>query len=424
MNKNRIFINVLLVTFFMGCGPAQAAGLTLQDLIMQATTSYPDVLARQSDQNAASNDLLASKLRWLPAVTIGKQNNNVAFSNGTSGYLPSTSFQASIPVFTFGGDWATYKKAKADLSVADYSLMETRADITRKVINAYSEWYKSYLKCLALEYAKKQSEQLVVLITRRYEAGIAPLSEQSLGISRLEQAKADLEDQLTNEKKSLAVLAQLAGQPISRADLVGSVARPLKAPPRDDILNNALEYNPTVNKVKQQAESSERAAEVARAQALPQISFQAQRQIGNSYAPGYPGYNALGLVLQYQGGGGFAGVATTFSAYDKSKTAAIVIETSKRDLTTTVNTDYDSYESGISRVKSLTEAEALTNSVSQSYDRQYLIGKKGWIDLLNSIRDTVIAKSNLADAKGNLIGSSWRLITYSDGNINWDDARK
>jgi adhesin transport system outer membrane protein len=332
--------------------------------------------------------------------------------------------QASIPVFTFGGDWATFKKAKADLSVADYSLIETRSEITRKVINAYSEWYKSYLKCLALEYAVKQSEDLVKLITRRYEAGIAPLSERNLGVSRLEQARADLKDQLTNEKKSLVVIAQLIGQPVSRADLVGSVAKPLKPPTRDEILNNALEYNPTVNKVKQQAESSEQSSKIAVSQALPQISFQALRQIGNSYAPGYPGYNALGLVLQYQGGGGFSGVATAYSAYDKSKSAAILVETSKRDLITTINTEFDAYESGLMRVKSLTEAESLTISVFESYDRQYMIGKKGWIDLLNSIRETVIAKSNLADAKANFLSASWRLITYSDGNINWDDVRK
>jgi len=424
INKNFTFKFVLLVSLLLGYERIYAVGITLPDLITQATTGYPDVLARQSDQNASQTDLLASKLKWLPAITVNQQNNNVTFSNQTTGYLPSTSMQASVPIFTGGADIANYQKAKADLSVADYALLETQADITRKVINAYSEWYKSYLKCVALEAALKQNEKLFGLINRRYEAGISPLSEQNLAVSRLEQVKADLLDQITNEKKSLAVLSQLVGQPITRADLVGEIAKPLKPPTRDEILSNSLEYNPTINKVKQQAESQEQAAKVARGQALPQVSFMAQRQIGNSYAPGYPGYNAYGLVLQYTGGGGFSGVANVFAAYDRSKTAAIVIETAKRDTTTTINTEYDSYESGLSRVKNLAYAENLTNSVSESYDRQYMIGKKTWIDLLNSVREVIIAKSNLADAKGNLLGSSWRLITYSDGNINWEDTRK
>lgn len=413
----KALLGFLLLTFIGA--PALAQGVKLNDLIMQVVETYPEVLAKKSNQDAAGTDFLAAKLRFLPALQVSKQNTTITFSNGNTGYLPSSNIQANLPVFYGGANIAGYAQARAALSSADFQILESQADVTRRVIAAYAEWYKAYLKILALKSGIDETEKLVSLITRRYDAGVAALADKNLAVSRWQMMLADLADQEANEKKSLTAITQLVGQPITRADLVGEVAIPLVPPHREDLLLHALDGNPTVNRFKQDAIAAEKSAEVARAQTLPQISFQMQRQIGNSYAPGYPGYNAAGLVLTYTGGGGFANVASTFSAYSRGKSAEISIETTKRDLTNQVNADYDDYESGRKKVSNLTQAEELVSGLAKSFDRQYMIGKKSWMDLMNEVREKYQAQAALADSKGSLLSTSWRLLTYSGDLYPW-----
>ena len=405
--------------FVFSGGAVMAQTVKLNDLIIQVIESYPDVLAKKSNQDAAGTDFLAAKLRFLPSLQVSKQNTTINFANGNSGYLPSSNIQANMPVFYGGANFAGLAQARAALSSADFQILETQADVTRRVIAAYSEWYKAYLKILALKSGIDETDKLVTLITRRYDAGVAALADKNLAVSRREMMLADLADQESNEQKSLTAISQLVGQPITRADLVGDVAIPLVPPQREELLLHALDANPTVNRYKQDAIAAQNAAEVARAQTLPQISFQMQRQIGNSYAPGYPGYNAAGLVLTYTGGGGFSNVASTFSAYSRGKSAEISIETTKRDLTNQVNADYDDYESGRKKVRNLTQAEELVSGLAKSFDRQYMIGKKSWMDLMNEVREKYQAQAALADSKGNLLSTSWRLLTYSGDLYPW-----
>jgi outer membrane protein TolC len=214
-----------------------------------------------------------------------------------------------------GGLVAGYNKADARLGAADYTLLETREDISRRIIIAYTEWYKAYLKILAFEESVKLHEKFVGLITRRYDAGVASGADRDLAISRLMQAKADLDSQSSIEKSSLTTISQLSGQSVERSDLIERIAKPVAIPKRQDGIFQALAASVTIQRLKYEAEAAEHEAKEIRAQALPQVSLQAQRQIGNTYVPGYPGYDLYGLVVSYAPGGGFSSIAATSAAF-------------------------------------------------------------------------------------------------------------
>ena len=403
---------------------SRAASLTLNDLIVQALASYPTILARQSSRDAAKTDLTAAKLKFLPNPSVSTQRNQVAYTNSSITNLPATNVTISQPIFMGGGLVAGYNKADARLGAADYSLLETREEIGRRIIIAYTEWYKAHLKILAFEESVKLHEKFVGLITRRFEAGIASGADRDLAISRLMQAKADLDSQSSIEKSSLTTISQLSGQSVERSDLIEKVAKPVAIPKRQDGIFQALAASVTIQRLKYEAEAAEHEAKEIRAQALPQVSLQAQRQIGNTYVPGYPGYDMYGLVVSYAPGGGFSSIAATSAAFERAKSSTMQVEVSRRDLSDRLNAEYNEYEFSQLKKESFQRSADLSSDISASYDRQYLVGKKSWLDLMNAIRERAQTRVSLADADGGLLGSSYRLAIYINGTQQFGEVNR
>jgi adhesin transport system outer membrane protein len=330
----------------------------------------------------------------------------------------------SQPIFIGGSLIAGYDKANARLSAADFTVLETREEISRRIIIAYTEWYKAYLKILAFEESVQLHEKFVGLITRRYEAGVAPGTDRDLSVSRLMQAKADLDTQRSIEATSLTTISQLSGQSVERADLIGRVAKPVAIPKRQDGIFQALAVSVTIQRLKFEAEAAQHEAKEIRAQALPQVSFQAQRQIGNSYVPGAPGYDLYGLVVSYAPGGGFSSIAASSAAFERAKSSSIQVEVSKRDLSDRLNAEYNEYEFSQLKKESFQRSADLSSDISASYDRQYSVGKKSWLDLMNAIRERSQTRVSLADAEGGLLGSSYRLAIYINGTERFGEVNR
>ena len=52
--------------------------------------------------------------------------------------------------------------------------------------------------------------------------------------------------------------------------------------------------------------------------------------------------------------------------------------------------------------------------------RQYLVGRKSWLDLMNAVRERAQTKVQLADAEGSLVAASRRLMVYIDGTQQFE----
>lgn len=402
--------------------PGEGHATTLEKLISQGLVSYPTVLSKQASKDAAQTDLTAAKLKFLPNPSFNTQRNNVQFDGGQStGQMPSTNITVSQPLFLDGGIIAGYNKADARLSAADYALLETREDISKRIINAYTEWLKAWLKIRAMEDNVRLQEKFAGMISRRFEQGVASGADKDLGISRLMQARAELDTVCSQEETALSSLSELIGEPLKRKDLIGTLAKHVQIPKRADGIAKAQSLSVTVQRYKFEAEAAEQEAKEIRAQALPQVSLQAQRQIGNAYYPGAQGFNSVGLVVNYTPGGGLSSIAGASAAFERAKAARFQIDTAKRELTDRLQADYNEYEFALLKKENLLRASNLTGDIASSYDRQYLVGRKSWLDLMNSVREQAQTKVQLADAEGSLLGASRRLMVYIDGTMQFDN---
>ncbi len=315
---------------------------------------------------------------------------------------------------------AGYNKADARLSAADFALLETREDVSKRLISAYAEWLKAWLKIQALEENVKLHEKFVGLITRRFDQGVSSGADRDLGVSRLNQARAELDTQRSIEESTLATISELAGMPVRRSDLIGKLETRLTVPKKIEGISRSLSNSVTIQRYKFEAEAADAEAKEVRAQALPQVSFQAQRQIGNAYLPGAQGYDMYGLVLSYAPGGGISSIASASAASDRARAATMQVEAAKRDLTDKLNAEYNEHDFALLKKESLQRSADLSGDISASYDRQFLVGKKSWLDLMNAVRERAQTRVQLADADGSLIGASRRLLIYINGTQQFD----
>lgn len=412
-----------MASFGLMGGIQSSAAITLDELIYGALQTYPTILSKQASKEAASTDVTAAKLRFLPNPSVGTQRNQVAYNGQSSSSLPATNVTISQPLFMGGGLIAGYNKADARLSAADFALLETREDVSKRLITGYTEWLKAWFKIQALEENVKLHEKFVGLITRRYDQGVASGADKDLGNSRLNQARAELDTQRSIEESTLSTISELVGMPVRRADLLGKLETRLNVPPKADGIQKSLANSVTIQRYKFEAEAADAEAKEVRAQALPQVSFQAQRQIGNAYLPGAQGYDMYGLVLSYAPGGGISSIASASAASDRARAATMQVEAAKRDLTDKLNAEYNEHDFALLKKESLQRSVDLSGDISASYDRQFLVGKKSWLDLMNAVRERAQTRVQLADADGSLIGSSRRLLIYINGTQQFDSVK-
>lgn len=53
--------------------------------------------------------------------------------------------------------------------------------------------------------------------------------------------------------------------------------------------------------------------------------------------------------------------------------------------------------------------------VSESYDRQFLAGRKTWLDVLNAARELIQTQVLIADTQSTQLVASWRLAMNTQG---------
>jgi adhesin transport system outer membrane protein len=101
---------------------------------------------------------------------------------------------------------------------------------------------------------------------------------------------------------------------------------------------------------------------------------------------------------------------------NKTKQAARARVTSQRRLVEQiVRSDFSQAELFQLRVKSLIRSVDTAQQVADSYERQFPVGRKSWLDVMNAVRDLVNTEVQLADTQAAHLVVTWRLTIIARG---------
>jgi adhesin transport system outer membrane protein len=208
----------------------------------------------------------------------------------------------------------------------------------------------------------------------------------------------------------------LLGRQIDASALNTAVAapRPVNAD-LQTLLNQALSINPTIQRAQAQASVQEAVIAERRSDLSPEVYVRAERQYGNpSYRDASP-ENRLFIGVSSHFGAGLSSLSNIEGAKLQHRAALEEVEAQNRTVNEQVIADHALAVSSEQRLAALKVSLKAAENVSESYDRQFLAGRRTWQDTMNAVRELVQIEVQIADTQAIQILSSWRLSIYTQG---------
>ena len=386
--------------------PAQTTAMSptvsFEQIAKQALATHPAILSRRSSSTAARADLDAAEWQRYPTPSLEANYDH----NGVT----TTSLRVQQPLWAGGRIDAGIDAANFHLQASNTAIDETKQDILYRVISAYVEAVRQQAREETLAQGVQQHERLLGLITRRVEHEASPRVDQELAQSRLYQANNDLSQVTQALANALTQLSQLAGMPVRRVGSLEADNLPGQQS-RESMLARALAWSPTLHRLKHEEEAAQADIESKRASYKPQVSLRFDNSHVSAALNGVPAFSSsrLMLVVEAQTGAGLSALANVDAAIARRDAAREQRETAVRDVQERLTMDWDELQAARMRLENAMLASKSSKEVYESYERQYTAGRKTWLDVLNTVRESTQADVAVTDASAQASAALLRL---------------
>ena len=423
----KVFLKVtraLLLMLLVLC-PLTSAAQVLERLMALALASHPSAQSQRAQLQSAQSGLESARWQFYPTPSIAVEQAHTASTDPSyRGDNRVATLRLQQPLYTGGRLSASMDKAKASLEIGQSALEEVEQQLGLRVVQAYGEWMSAHLKTQAQEKSVSTHIRLSEQVKRRISVGISADSDLVLAMARLESVHAESQASRTQGEMALARLNQLLGSPVDITNLTALLASARELPADSQVLlAQALEKSPAIQKAKAQARVQEAVVLERRAELSPEVYLRLERQYGNFNLPNSSPENRLFFGLSSRFGAGLSSLTNVEAARTQHQAALAEIEVQSRNVAEQVLTDQALALSSARRLQAVQAALNANADVSASYDRQFLAGRKTWIDVMNAARELTQTEMQLADLQASLVAVSWRLAIYTLGIASLIDAQ-
>jgi len=388
---------IALLTFLS----TSAHGLTLYDALQTSISGQPEVLAKGFEADAAHKMSIGSL--WQMGPTFSLSTNRDSFGTRTL----TTRIQQ--PLFTGGRIINGIKESRAKRDIAEAELALTEQQAISKIASAYLDLGKLQFKKRNSEANTNEHKRLFNLIDRRYKAGISSLNDVTTARVRLKQAESELSQ--INSQLSVAsnFLSELLGRPLNSSTQLDLNLRSNYTRTLSDTEFLALNASPAVLSQRFKMTASEAKSAIDRSNLLPQV-FLRHEKYDRSSVNNASITEQTFVVLEYQLGGGPSSAYAWQASVSQQQSASSMLASTERDVRNNVAKFWNQYQSGLNQVNLIKEQEQAANEVVESFLRQYAIGKKTWLDVLNSQRESYQTRNSLVDTQAAVYQSHIELL--------------
>lgn len=377
---------------------AQAASAI--DVIKEAANHHPSVLAVRGEVGAAGSEQEAS--RWQRFPTPSFINQSLRDHARYGGNVNRLAIEQ--PIFTGGRIDAGIHAADARLSASNHKLDQVTQDLAVRLVAVWFERQRSKMREQTLREGVDAHAKLKQQIERRVAEGVSPIADLTLAVARLSQIRGELAQAQLATRTSNAQLIQLAGEHFSkleRSEFATQLEQAVVNSPPNEWRDLSLRRDPTLKRLSSEIEAASADVDVKRSAFYPNVALRLERDFsGNN-----DGTRAM-VQVSFQPGAGLAISSVVDAAMARRMTALEALRTATAELEQAIDIDYSEYSSALDRLEVANELMRSTEDVAVSYSRQFVAGKKTWLDVLNAVREAVNARLSIQDAKA-LQGQAW-----------------
>lgn len=405
----------------MACAPwwglAQAQAQTLEALIQDTLATHPATQSQRAQVASATAGVDSARWQFYPTPSVALENAATRSADPLyQGDKRVTTLRLQQPLYTGGRLTSGADKAQASLDQSQAALDETRLQLGLRVVQAYGDWLAAHLKTQANQKSELTHARLRDQVQRRIDEGVSADSDLVLALARLDAIRADVTAARAQGDMALARLGQLLGRPVAQAALVPTLALPRPVQTHAAALvAQALQLSAAVQRAQAQVRVQEATVLERQADLSPEVYLRAERQYGNfNFANGAP-ENRLFVGVSSRFGAGLSGLSNVAAARGQLEAAVAEVQVQTRVINEQVLADHALALSSEQRLASVRASLRSAQSVSESYDRQFLAGRKTWLDVMNAARELAQTETLIADLLSTQLVASWRLSFYTRG---------
>jgi adhesin transport system outer membrane protein len=413
LNHQIIFLAACLC--FTTTAQAAVKDLQINNLIAQAVETHPLVGSAKARQQATIEGINAAKLNLLPTPSV------------SSGYDRDNDFVSQVtirqPLWTGGKLTANVNQAIFDDKAATEYIYEQQNLVAKTTIEAW----QSYIQAIAKQGVHVDSltelNDFEAMMQRRVGQGVSARIELDLVTNRILQEQTAYQGAVEQQRIAAARLAQIVGEPLSQSSTMSipnikvlvNQAKQQSANFEQMAFNQASFYNPTVVKEHFQIESAKQGVESQLAARYPTVYAQYEHAY---YHQDNENDGKFSLGLSYAPGAGFSNLALARASQAQVNSLVQTQEAARRTVIENIQVQYQQFVSAKDRETSLVAAVAGAQIVVSSYRRQFIAGRKSWLEVLNAVREHSDYQVQLVQTRADMLGAFYRL-QVDFGIMDW-----
>lgn len=332
-------------------------------------------------------------------------------------------FTAEQTLWSAGRERALVDSAQATTHLHQAQLLEAQYQIALRIVDAWQGVVQGTGRMREIGLTQQKLDEFQAFMQRRVAVGVSPKIEIELIATRVAQTRVDLQQSRAALMTARAKLEGLLGQKYSIGQLVGPLplqeqvrlAKAMVAMDHAERLPYAVAIHPSVRKARYQALAAQFDLAAQQASQWPQVYARYQKTINEAISSNTDG---LYVGLKYQPGAGFSSLAQARSALARAEGYMQSIDVAQHDLQDAVQADIQDFAAAQGRAEALQQAVAATELLQESYERQFVVGRRNWQDVMNAVRESNDVRLSLVDARSSILGASYRLRIRM-GELPW-----
>lgn len=352
---------------------------------------------------ALDAELRAARFRRFPSASV-----EALLATEGSSFADRDGFALNAvleqPLWSGGRISGEIARADASARVGRGRADEAARDIVLRVISAYYDYVLAAERVAVLEASLAEHVALLGAIGRRVEQEVSPRSDFTLGQSRTAQVELDLASTMESRDSALIRLMELTGG-VAVAPELPPPGGSHTLPAEDMALGDALGCSRGLAALRDLVSVAEAQREIAGASVWPQLLLQvSQNEITGTRAA---------IVLRAQLGPGLS----QLRAIDASdaRIARAVAEFAEREsmLREQLRRDYVLVRAAERRIAAGVLAADAADEIIASYQRQFIAGRRSWLDVMNAVREAASARLSESDARVGAAAATARILAVS-----------
>lgn len=369
----------------------------------EALSDNPQVIASRAALAVSQADLDAA--RWLRYPSLSAEalaatrGSNIADRDGLA-----INVALEQPLWAGGTITSQIDAARSLRDAGAESLREARFGVLSGIIEAWFGVVRSEQRARALEAGLADHRALVASIERRVAQEVSPLADLTLARSRTTQLEIELAAVLEAGDNARLRLRELAGETPEKPELPDTAIFSA-VPPEPLAYEEMAACAPAFGRLRGEIASAEAEVRGAKGALWPRLLLQlSQNELTGARAA---------LVLRAQTGNGLS----RFSAIDRAEARVdqgiALLGAAERDLRARLGNEYIAMRSNRAQAEAGEYASSAAADLQASYQRQFVAGRRSWLDVLNAAREVTSARIAESDAQVNAAASATRILALS-----------